>query len=77
MATTCGTGRPASTPGPHEPEPEPEVEAIGHCADLKVTNSSYHVPMVFDVLKSQDPLHVLLQYIAEVRLSLVIEHASI
>jgi len=69
--------------GPHEPEPgpelepEPEVEAIGDSADLNVTNFSDNVPTFFDDLKFQDPLHVLLQYITEVRIPLVIAHASI
>ena len=55
----------------HDPETESDVhlELQGIPAETDVSNSSHYFPS-FNVSKCQDPLHVLLKYIAEVSLLL-------
>lgn len=55
----------------HEPEPESDtsLELIEIPANSHVSNSSHHFPSFVDVSKYRDPLHVMLEYIAEVSIS--------
>ena len=59
-------------PDLHEPEPESDthLQLIRVPADTDVSNSSHFLALLFDVSKYQDPLHTLLEYIAEVSISI-------
>ncbi len=56
------------TQGPHEdePEPEPDMHLITTPSDIKVTLCILRLQTLFDISKSQDPLHILLEYITTV-----------
>jgi len=56
-------------PDIHEPEPESEsLKLISVPADTDVSNSLHRLPVLFDLSKYQDLLHVLLEYVAEVNI---------
>ena len=60
-------------PAPDLPEPEPEpdthLQLMGIPADTDVSNSSHFSTLLYNPPKYQDPLHTLLEYIAEVSTS--------
>jgi hypothetical protein len=60
--------RPDAGGNGREPEVDAVLEAANVPASTNVIMPNYHVRRFFDVSKYQDPLHSLLQYIAEVSL---------
>ena len=66
-----GRAGPASDVSGHEPEPESDkqLEALGTPANTNVGDSVIFFKLLSYVLKYQDPIHVLSQYIAEVSVS--------
>ena len=66
-----GRAGPAPDVGGHEPEPEPnkQLEVIGASTNANVRVFVIPLEPLSYSLKDQDPLHVLLQYIAEVSMS--------
>jgi hypothetical protein len=52
----------------HEPEPEPDMhlQSIGIPSEADVGNTLHLCLSLFDVSKYKDPLHILMEYIAQV-----------
>ena len=74
-----GQAGPAPNPGDQEPEPEfdPQLELISAPDDSDVNIPIITFQPFVDFSKIQDPLHDLLQYVAEVSKSVTLLHVRV
>ena len=74
-----GQAGPAPNAGDREPEPEsdPQLELISVPDDSDVNIPIITFQPFIDFSKFQDPLHDLLQYVAEVRKSVTLLHVCV